>query len=64
MKISVDRERCCGAGTCVTLAPDVFDQGEDDGIVVLLDERPNETRYDAVDKAVQVCPANAIRSMA
>jgi ferredoxin len=62
MKISVDRERCCGAGTCVTLAPDVFDQGEDDGIVVLLDESPSERWHDPVRKAAEVCPASAIRS--
>jgi ferredoxin len=60
MKISVDRERCCGAGTCVSLAPEVFDQGDDDGLVILLDEHPGAELHDAVRKAVDVCPAGAI----
>ena len=38
MKVTVDEDKCCGAGTCVLLAPDVFDQRDEDGIVVLLDE--------------------------
>lgn len=64
MKISVDRDRCCAAGTCVTLAPDVFDQGDDDGIVVLLRENPGDEWHDAVRTAEQVCPASAIRGLA
>lgn len=39
MKISVDTEKCCGAGQCVLVAPEIFDQDED-GIVILLDPAP------------------------
>ncbi|MDT8915260.1 ferredoxin [Amycolatopsis sp. PS_44_ISF1] len=60
MKITVDEDRCCGAGTCVLLAPDVFDQREDDGIVVLLDAAPAEEAHAAVREAANVCPAGAI----
>jgi ferredoxin len=60
MKISVDTEKCCGAGTCVMLAPDVFDQGEDDGIVILLEEHPGEELHTTVREAANVCPAAAI----
>ena len=42
MKVSVDEDKCCGAGTCVLLAPDVFDQRDEDGIVVLLDAAPGD----------------------
>lgn len=35
MNIAVDADKCCGAGQCVLPAPEVFDQGEDDGIVIL-----------------------------
>ncbi len=38
MKVTVDKDKCCGAGTCVLVAPDVFDQRDDDGVVVLLDD--------------------------
>jgi ferredoxin len=60
MKISVDEDRCCGAGTCVLLAPDVFDQREDDGIVILLDAAPAEALHATVREAANVCPAAAI----
>ncbi|HEX6360805.1 ferredoxin [Actinophytocola sp.] len=60
MKVSVDQDKCCGAGTCVLLAPDVFDQRDEDGIVVLLDETPGEDLHDIVREAASVCPGVAI----
>ena len=60
MKVSVDQEKCCGAGTCVLLAPDVFDQRDEDGIVVLLDETPPADLHETVREAVSVCPGVAI----
>lgn len=60
MKVSVDQDKCCGAGTCVLLAPDVFDQRDEDGIVVLLDETPSADLHDIVREAVSVCPGVAI----
>jgi len=60
MKISVDEEKCCGAGQCVLIAPEVFDQREDDGIVILLDAAPGEDQYAAVREAADVCPGAAI----
>ncbi|EOD69699.1 ferredoxin [Amycolatopsis vancoresmycina] len=60
MKITVDEAKCCGAGTCVMLAPDVFDQRDDDGIVVLLDEHPAEALHTTVREAASVCPGVAI----
>lgn len=61
MKVFVDQDKCCGAGSCVLLAPDVFDQRDDDGIVVLLDAAPAADLHDAVREAADVCPASAIR---
>ena len=60
IRVSVDREKCCGAGQCVLLAPDVFDQGEEDGIVVLLDPEPAEPLHGIVREAEAVCPTGAI----
>jgi ferredoxin len=60
MRVSVDQERCCGAGQCVLSAPDVFDQDEDTGIVLLLNATPPQERLADVQKAVDVCPAQAI----
>jgi ferredoxin len=43
------------------LAPEVFDQRDEDGIVVLLDARPPEELYEIVREATGVCPAAAIQ---
>ena len=60
MQVTVDQDKCCGAGNCVMLAPDVFDQREEDGIVVLLDPEPGAELHGAVREAADVCPAAAI----
>ncbi|MEU1518745.1 ferredoxin [Streptomyces sp. NPDC005811] len=61
MKVVIDEEKCCAAGQCVAAAPEVFDQRDEDGIVVLLDANPPAERTGAVLDAVSVCPALAIR---
>jgi ferredoxin len=60
MKVSVDRDRCVGSGQCVLAAGDVFDQGEEDGIVLLLAAHPAADRLADVKHAVATCPALAI----
>ncbi|MEO3789402.1 ferredoxin [Nonomuraea sp. B10E15] len=60
MRITVDEDKCCGAGQCVLLAQEVFDQREDDGVVVLLDAAPPERLHATVREAADVCPAAAI----
>lgn len=60
MKISVDQDKCCGAGQCVMIAPEVFDQRDEDGIVVLLDDSPAADMHEAVRESAGVCPAAAI----
>jgi len=60
MKISIDQDRCVASGQCVTAAMDVFDQRDEDGIVVLLDADPPEDRAADVRQAAIVCPALAI----
>lgn len=62
LRILVDQDKCVGAGQCVFTAPDIFEQGEDDGIVVLLTDEPDESRYDAVKQAERLCPAKAIKT--
>ena len=60
MHIEVDASRCIGAGNCALTVPEVFDQREDDGTGVVLDQNPPAVRYSAVDQAVQLCPSAAI----
>ncbi|WP_086842241.1 ferredoxin [Amycolatopsis kentuckyensis] len=61
MKITVDAGSCVSSGQCVLLAPETFDQNEDDGTVVLLTEEPSAAEQDAVRQAELTCPAAAIR---
>ncbi|KXW65566.1 hypothetical protein MPHL43072_17555 [Mycolicibacterium phlei DSM 43072] len=42
-------------------AADIFDQRDDDGVVVLLNDSPGEEHAEAVRKAAAACPASAIR---
>ncbi|MFD9741413.1 ferredoxin [Umezawaea sp. NPDC059074] len=60
MKVFVDEDKCCGAGSCVLAAPDVFDQRDEDGVVVLLDAEPPAHLHAVVREAAGVCPAAAI----
>ncbi|GIF42960.1 ferredoxin [Actinoplanes xinjiangensis] len=59
MNVTVDRDKCCGAGLCVLQAPEVFGQDED-RIVMLLQPQPAEHHRDAVAEAVKVCPMQVI----
>lgn len=60
MKIIVDQDKCVAAGSCVVAAEDVFDQRDEDGIVVLLNPDPPAELAAAVREAAAVCPASAI----
>lgn len=60
LRVFVDQDRCCGSGMCVLNAPAVFDQRDEDGIVVLLDERPPEALWREVRDAESGCPSQAI----
>jgi ferredoxin len=61
LRIAVDEEVCCGSGLCALTAPKVFDQRDDDGVVVTLTTEPATTDYDAVRAAAAACPTSAIR---
>ena len=60
MKVTVDKDKCIASGQCVLTAPDVFDQQEEDGIVVLLNPNPPAGLAADVKQAAAVCPALAI----
>jgi ferredoxin len=60
MKIKADTAVCIGAGMCALTVPEVFDQSEDDGTVVLLDPEPSASQEAAVRRAVQLCPSGAL----
>lgn len=63
MKVDVDQEVCVGAGQCVLISPEVFDQSDDEGLVELLDPSPAPELHGRVRQAALACPAAAIRSV-
>ncbi|MCV7234598.1 ferredoxin [Mycobacterium branderi] len=60
MKVTVEQDKCVSSGNCVMQAPDVFDQREEDGSVVLLNESPPAEHADGARAAAGGCPAQAI----
>jgi ferredoxin len=60
MRIEADATKCCGSGMCVLTDPEVFDQSEDDGTVVLLDAEPSAAHHATAREAAALCPAGAI----
>jgi ferredoxin len=60
MKVTVDQDKCVSSGQCVLNAIDVFDQRDDDGVVLLLVDSPPDEQLTNVRNAAAACPALAI----
>lgn len=61
VEVTVDEGACCSSGMCTVRADRVFDQREEDGVVVVLDSSPPPELFEAVREAAAVCPTGAIR---
>lgn len=60
MKITIDRQRCIGAGQCVLASDTVFDQDREDGLVRLLMADVPVDLETEVREAELICPSGAI----
>ncbi len=60
MKAIVDAETCTGCELCVDICPEVFEMGEDEVALVLVDSIPAENEAVCRDAADQ-CPSDAIQ---
>ena len=60
MRVIADKSCCIAAGQCVTQAPKVFDQDENDGMVIVLQEHPAPEDQESARIAARVCPASVI----
>jgi ferredoxin len=60
MHVTVDTTLCCSSGQCVLTAPEVFDQSEDDGTVLLLQADPDPSLHAKVRTAAALCPSSSI----
>ncbi|CAO5179562.1 Ferredoxin-2 [Frankia sp. AiPs1] len=57
--LTVDESCCVGAGRCVSVAPELFDQNED-GLVVAIRAVVPAGELPAAHEAADLCPARAI----
>lgn len=60
MQVSVDRDRCCSSGMCVTNAPEIFDQDDQDSLVRLRQTSFRPEQFAALRLAAELCPGGAI----
>jgi ferredoxin len=60
MRIHADRDRCASSGMCVLTVPEVFEQDDADGRVVLLDPTPAAELDQRLRQAVMLCPSHAL----
>jgi ferredoxin len=61
MQIIANLERCVGAGQCVLVDPEAFDQNDQDGTVIVLRPHPqNALEIARAKEAVNVCPGRTL----
>lgn len=59
MKTKVDPDVCIGCGLCPSIAPDVYDMGDDGKAHAIVDKVP-EGSEGASQEAADSCPVSAI----
>ena len=60
MKVVLDELRCDAHGQCVDACPEVFALDDDDDIVRILVEEPDESLREKLERAAMLCPKAAI----
>jgi ferredoxin len=58
--VSTRTDVCVGCGQCALAVPEVFDQDQRDGTVILLAPTPPADLHDRVRQAADNCPVEAI----
>ena len=59
MRVIVDRDRCEGNAVCLGIAPDIFEQDDEDYAVVKTDPIPPD-REQLAEQAIAECPRAAL----
>ena len=59
MRIVVDRDLCESNAVCMDIEPKVFEVDDDD-VLQILDEHPDESLRPKMEEAVRRCPKQAL----
>lgn len=59
LTLRVDRRTCIGSGSCVSVAPEVFEIGADQ-VVAVRPEAPDDVDRERLIEACEVCPVDAL----
>jgi ferredoxin len=59
VKVVVDYDVCASTGTCMRIAPEIFEV-RDDGFLYVLQEEPPEELRPKAEEAAEMCPTAAI----
>jgi ferredoxin len=59
MRVIVDFDVCASTGSCMQVAPPVFEV-RNDGYLYILQEEPGEELREMVTQAADLCPTGAI----
>lgn len=59
MKLVLDENKCSSLGMCESVAPDVFEVGEEGGLTIL-DPNPPDDQRELMEEAVEACPTGAL----
>lgn len=60
MKVAVNYKRCEGHAICVAMVPNVFELGDDDEQVRVVNDSPDPADQEQVATAAKRCPIEAI----
>lgn len=60
MKVEIDEFRCDAHGVCVDACPEVFALDDDDDAVRVLQDEPDDSLRESLNKAAAICPKAAI----
>lgn len=59
MKLVLDENKCSSLGMCESVAPEVFEVGEEGGLTIL-NPTPPEDQRELMEEAVEACPTGAL----
>ena len=60
MKVRIDYDLCTGVGACEAVCPEVFAMRDDGLAADVIEPEPHPTLWDAVRRAQEACPEEAV----